>query len=54
MARRWCSGASNILQAQGLDDKLTTSTHIVWVTGGGMVPTAAMDKYYQQGIFSCG
>lgn len=48
------STGRDYLRAQGLEGKLVTVTHIVWATGGSMVPAAEMDAYYRKGIFSCG
>jgi D-serine dehydratase len=49
------SGAGrDYLRAQGVEDKMVTATHIVWATGGSMVPATEMDAYYRKGIFSCG
>jgi D-serine dehydratase len=30
-------------------DKLKNATHIVWATGGSMVPKGIMESYYQRG-----
>lgn len=42
------------LREQGLADRMDDVTHIVWATGGSMVPAAEMEAYYQKGLFSCG
>lgn len=34
---------------QGLKDKMQNATHIIWATGGNMVPKPEMDSYYQKG-----
>ena len=38
------------LEYNNLKDKMKNSTHIVWATGGSMVPEAEMNHYYQKGI----
>jgi len=42
------------LQRHDLLRKLPDATHIVWATGGNMVPAAEMEAYYQRGLFACG
>ncbi|MFT7555169.1 MAG: D-serine dehydratase [Planctomycetota bacterium] len=42
------------LRAQGLDERMDAATHIVWATGGGMVPDDEMNAYYEKGLFRCG
>lgn len=42
------------LQQNDLLGNLTEATHIVWATGGSMVPAAEMEAYYQKGLFACG
>tara|TARA_R110002012_G_scaffold5133_3_gene23426 strand:- start:177 stop:1538 length:1362 start_codon:yes stop_codon:yes gene_type:complete len=37
------------LAALGLQGTLLNATHLVWATGGAMVPTEDMNAYYQQG-----
>ncbi len=41
--------AGSYLGDQALSDKMCSSTHIVWGTGGKMVPRAEMEKYYRKG-----
>src|SRR5665648_67238 len=37
------------IEDQGLKDKMQKASHIIWATGGNMVPEAEMNKYYQKG-----
>ena len=37
------------LAARGLADKMENATHILWATGGSMVPEAEMRHYYERG-----
>lgn len=34
---------------QGLTDKIQNASHIIWATGGNMVPQSEMSNYYQKG-----
>lgn len=43
------AGASEYLAAKGLTDKMDNATHIIWATGGSMVPEEEMQSYYQKG-----
>ncbi|MDL2135357.1 D-serine ammonia-lyase, partial [Proteus mirabilis] len=44
------SQAKDYLQGLSLDSqKMHNATHLVWATGGGMVPTDEMQKYLAQG-----
>lgn len=44
------TGAGDYLAARGLTDKMDNACHILWATGGSMVPAAEMDGYYQKGL----
>lgn len=37
------------LKDQGLEDNIQNGTHIIWATGGNMVPQTEMNNYYQKG-----
>lgn len=37
------------LEKHGLAEKMNDAAHIVWATGGGMVPEGIMDVFYQRG-----
>jgi D-serine dehydratase len=37
---------------QGIVEALDEATHLVWATGGGMVPEPVMQKYYSKGAVS--
>jgi D-serine dehydratase len=39
---------SAYLDRMQLSDNLTNATHLVWATGGGMVPEQEMTAYLQQ------
>lgn len=41
--------ATDYLQQHDLADRLQSATHIVWGTGGSMVPPEEMEKYYEKG-----
>ncbi|MED4861661.1 D-serine ammonia-lyase [Bacillus atrophaeus] len=39
------------LQKHNLKEKLTNGTHIIWATGGNMVPSNIKEEYYKKGEF---
>ncbi len=43
------SQASEYLSAKGLVDNMANATHILWATGGSMVPETEMKSYYERG-----
>lgn len=43
------SSASEYLEANGLADKMQNAAHILWATGGSMVPSDEMKAYYEKG-----
>ena len=42
-------GASGYLKEKGLENKLESASHILWATGGSMVPREEMTSYYEKG-----
>jgi D-serine dehydratase len=44
-----CKYSDEYLLNHHLSEKLKNSTHIVWGTGGNMVPREMMKQYYQKG-----
>ncbi|WP_103105170.1 D-serine ammonia-lyase [Brevibacillus reuszeri] len=40
----------NYIKQQGLEGKLKNATHIVWATGGSMVPEHIQEEYYAKGL----
>ena len=43
------SQGESYLNDHGLQDKMENATHIIWATGGSMVPEQEWQQYYQQG-----
>ncbi|MGN0681387.1 MAG: D-serine ammonia-lyase [Candidatus Fimisoma sp.] len=43
------TSASQYLESKGLADKMAAATHILWATGGSMVPDNEMKLYYERG-----
>ena len=38
------------LKTHQLEHKMGNATHILWATGGGMVPQKMMDEFYNKGL----
>jgi len=38
------------IDVQGLKNKIQNASHIIWATGGNMVPKAEMSNYYKKGV----
>lgn len=45
-----CKEGTDYLMEHNLTEKLAKGTHIVWATGGNMVPEEIMMQYYQKGL----
>jgi D-serine dehydratase len=45
-----CKAENEYLQKQQLTEKVKKGTHIVWGTGGSMVPEDVMNGYYKTGV----
>ncbi len=43
------SAAAEYLKEKGLADKMQNASHILWATGGSMVPDSEMKLYYERG-----
>ena len=43
------SAVADWLKAKGLADKIENASHILWATGGSMVPEEEMRSYYNRG-----
>ena len=43
------SAAKGYLEEKGLGDKMQNAAHLLWATGGSMVPETEMRKYYERG-----
>lgn len=43
------SSATKYLEKKGLADKMENANHILWATGGSMVPDGEMKAYYEKG-----
>ncbi|WP_314588002.1 D-serine ammonia-lyase [Paenibacillus terrigena] len=46
------SMGQDYLQNNHLEQKMQNATHILWATGGGMVPKDVMDDFYRKGAMS--
>lgn len=45
-----CKEGIDYLQNHNLKEKMSKGTHIIWGTGGSMVPEEMMTQYYQTGL----
>ncbi|KFN02059.1 D-serine ammonia-lyase [Bacillus clarus] len=45
-----CKDGMNYLLKHSLTEKMDNGTHIIWGTGGSMVPKELMSQYYQKGL----
>ncbi|MFE6170469.1 D-serine ammonia-lyase [Viridibacillus arvi] len=45
-----CKEGTDYLQKHNLEEKMSNGTHIIWGTGGSMVPEEMMTQYYQTGL----
>ena len=43
------AASSEYIEAFGLADKMKNASHILWATGGSMVPDSEMKLYYERG-----
>ncbi|ALC82862.1 MULTISPECIES: D-serine ammonia-lyase [Bacillus] len=43
------ASGKQFLNEQGLNEKMKNATHIVWATGGSMVPKEEIERYYLRG-----
>jgi D-serine dehydratase len=41
--------AKTYIKNQNLENKMKNSTHVIWATGGSMVPDSIMSEYYKKG-----
>ncbi|WP_152394208.1 D-serine ammonia-lyase [Paenibacillus guangzhouensis] len=46
------SMGQDYLNNNHLEQKMSNATHILWATGGGMVPKDVMDDFYRKGVIS--
>ncbi|WP_320044576.1 D-serine ammonia-lyase [uncultured Desulfobacter sp.] len=46
------SEGKSYLQRQGIVENMERATHLIWATGGGMVPESVMQVYYKKGSVS--
>lgn len=45
-----CKEGTTYLEKHQLREKMSNGTHIIWATGGNMVPKEVMNDYYQKGL----
>ena len=44
-----CASSAEYIEKFGLEGKMKNSSHIIWATGGSMVPDGEMKLYYERG-----